>query len=629
VTSTMGIPLEATVVAAVVALPFGFLWSLAAAGAMFAGVWLLSTRKPTSIDAERKFLQAADGGARLKGPLLRIVAFLMESSVLLRTVSKHTVSMGKLQHFLIEEVPTFLPRHFPSQEEPSSAVSVEEIVEGVLASQKAVESSVQGFRFNTIADYHHAYLSGKCTPTDVANRLIAAVEHSNKCHNLRAIVDILPADVLAQAEASSARYAAGTPLGPLDGVPVSAKDQIDVANYTTSKGMRVGSKTFIASEDATSVAKLRAAGAVIFGKANQTEIGIHVTGMNANGRYGHCRNPYNTAHHTGGSSSGSGSAVAAGLGPVSVAADGGGSIRMPAGMCGIVGIKPTCGRVSLLGDTACYGSTVDVVGPIAATAFDSVIALVVMSGRDAGDPATLHSPPMAAPQFPAKGDFDADLHGVRIGVDRAWFARATEEMTAACQAALTELTNRGAIIVNVSIPDLDLLREAHSLTISAEMYTDVHEHATYNPSYFQPSTRLLLAAARDTTAHEYLQAAKLRTRLTNHFLKAFEKCDCIATPNNGLSPPEIPEDVGDGDESDLVKQLQVMSFMQAANFTGLPATCFPVAYTGRNVPIALQLIGKPWAEAELLRLAAVASTSIPRKRPMVYYDLLSDGPLVT
>lgn len=227
------------------------------------------------------------------------------------------------------------------------------------------------------------------TPLDVARRYLTAVaEGEADAAPLRAVVHLAEADLLAQAEAATARFERGEPLGPLDGVPIGVKDELDQVPHPTTVGT-----TFLArgpaTADATVVARLREAGALLVGKLNMHEIGIGTTGLNPH--LGTARNPCGPAHHTGGSSSGCGAAVAAGLCPIAVGADAGGSIRTPASLCGVVGLKATYGRVSEHGAfPLCW--SMGHVGPLGATVRDVALGYLAMAGVDPHDGATAGQP---------------------------------------------------------------------------------------------------------------------------------------------------------------------------------------------------------------------------------------------
>jgi hypothetical protein len=278
--------------------------------------------------------------ARLAGLTLRLAADLLENPiarVFLAGSLIKSAGVDKLREMNPEQPPTYYPLHrcLPGSNNE------------VTADVESHPFKGQGAGHLSIHNYAEGYRSGRFTPEMVAENILKAIENSDDGERpLRAFIAVHTDDVLAQARASTERYRSGRSLGPLDGVPVAIKDEIDMLPYGTTVGTKFLGKRAV-QQDATVVARLRSAGALLPGKTNMHEIGIGVTGLNIH--HGTPRNPYNLDHHTGGSSSGSAAAVAAGLVPAALGADAGGSIRVPASLCGIVGLKPTFGRISEMG----------------------------------------------------------------------------------------------------------------------------------------------------------------------------------------------------------------------------------------------------------------------------------------
>jgi Asp-tRNA(Asn)/Glu-tRNA(Gln) amidotransferase A subunit family amidase len=336
------------------------------------------------------------------------------------------------------------------------------------------------------------------------------------------------------------------------------------------------------------------------------EIGINVFGLNP--VHGTTRNPYNPNHFTGGSSSGPATAVASGLVPVALGADGGGSIRIPAAFCGLVGLKATHGRISEFGAYPLDWSIAHV-GPIAGSATDAALTYAVIAGPDPKDPTSLHQP------FPSLKDWDTiNLKGLKLGVYWDWFRHAEAEVAAACEAMLKEYEKMGCEIVEIVIPDLEANRVAHSVTILSEMAQAMN--ATYEEHHKEHAldVRINLAMARQLTATDYVTAQRIRTRMMNHFKNAFEKADMVLTPTTGIAAPEIKKGALPDGESDLTTTIEIMRFVTAANMTGLPAISFPVGYTQSGLPIGLQVMGKAWDEATLLRMALAAEQVVDLRR---------------
>ncbi len=452
------------------------------------------------------------------------------------------------------------------------------------------------------------------SPSDVAASFITQWRVSDAGERpLRAFIAVREDDLLAQASASAERWNAGTPIGPWDGVPIAVKDEMHVADYPMTIGTRfLGNSP--ARSDATVVARLRAAGALIVGKANMHEIGINVTGLNPH--HGTPRNPFNDAHHTGGSSSGPAAAVASGLVPVAIGADGGGSIRIPAAFCGVVGIKPTFGRVSEHGAAPLVWS-MGYIGPIAGTVRDCAAAYGVMAGDDPLDPQS-----RAHPSVSIDVAQPGSLRGIRIGVYPAWFRHASPHVVERCDALVRAFERLGATIVDVEIPELDLERVAHLAIITGEMAAAM---APYHPSRrrdFSLDARANLAIARSFSAAELVTATRVRTRAMAQWRRVLQDVHVIATPATGQVAPRINPAALPYGGSDLSMTTEVMRFAFPANLTGHPAISFPAGYDGDGLPVGMQIIGRPWSERLLFRIAAMAELQVERRAPTRWYPLI-------
>lgn len=477
------------------------------------------------------------------------------------------------------------------------------------------QTPAEGFQFASAERYRASYMTGETDPREVVERFLRTVEEwDGREPAMRIFISQDPDDLRRQGEASAKRWASGTPLSPLDGVPVAVKDEMDQRGYGTTLGTSfLGADTV--EEDAEPVRRLREAGALLVGKANMHEIGIGVSGLNPH--HGTARNPYNPAHWTGGSSSGSGAAVGSNLCPIALGADGGGSIRIPAALCGVVGLKPTWGRVSERGVPGLCWS-VGHAGPLGATVGDIALAYAAIAGVDPRDPRTIHQPPPTL-----DGLTDGDLDGLRVGVFRPWFEDADPQIVAACDAALETLVASGARVVDVSIPELALLRSVHVVTILAEMAASQLIQLERNPGVYGAETRLNLALARRLRADDYVHVQRHRVRLTAHFTRALSQVDVLATPTTGCTAPVVRGDSLKTGESDLITSDQVMRFAPAANVTGLPTLSVPVGCDKSGLPMGLQLMGRPWEEAKLLRMGRVVEANTVRPPPAVCADLLA------
>jgi Asp-tRNA(Asn)/Glu-tRNA(Gln) amidotransferase A subunit family amidase len=472
----------------------------------------------------------------------------------------------------------------------------------------------QGFAFETAAELAAAYRSGATTPVQVAQRISASIAASEDLSPaMRTFIAHDPADLMAQAEASAARWAAGEPLGPLDGVPCAIKDELDQVPYPTTVGTRFMG-TAPAVGDATVVARLRAAGALLIGKSNMHEVGIGVTGLNPH--HGAARNPYDPARATGGSSSGSAAAVAAGLCPISVGADGGGSVRTPASLCGVVGLKATWGRISEHGAAPlCWH--VAHVGPLGATVADAAAAYAVMAGPDPLDPWSLKQPPVHL-----DGLDDSDLSGLVLGVYRPWFDDADDGVLAACGQGMAALEAAGAVVREITLPQLSVMRVSHLVTIVSEMVASQLPYDAEHRKDYGLDTRMNLALGRDFTAADYVHARRLRNHFTADLTARMASVDVIITPTNGCTAPLLRPDALPDGESDLETLDRIMRFVTLANLIGFPALSVPCGTDGGGLPVGLQLMGRPWEEALLFRLGRVVEAGVGRAAPQVHWRLL-------
>ncbi|OGQ21708.1 MAG: hypothetical protein A2138_21010 [Deltaproteobacteria bacterium RBG_16_71_12] len=471
-----------------------------------------------------------------------------------------------------------------------------------------------GFAFETVADFRLAYREGRTDPVQVAERLASVIGELDR-HDppLRFLIAHQPDDLIRQAREAKARLERKAPLSPLDGVPVAVKDEVDMVPYPTTAGTKVHGRA-PATSDATSVARLRAAGALLFGKTNMPEIGLTPEGMNPH--HGPCRNPYHPGHDTGGSSSGSAASVAAGLAPLALGADGGGSIRIPASHCGVVGLKPTFGRVSEHGAAPLCWS-VGHIGPIGATVADAALGYAVMAGRDPHDVNTLRQPDVVVDDLR-----DLSLKGTSIGVWAPWFDDADEPVVKACRAALDGLTDAGAAVVDFEMPELQRMQNAHLVTIASEMLAGQRATLAHRRRDYSLPVRLIFALAERFTAADYVHAQRLRGLFTERFAAVYEKVDVIATPTCALTAQRYAKDLLPHGVSDLPTLDKTMRYVRLGNFLGLPSISVPVGYDDGGLPIGLMLTGRAWDEALLLRLAHVAERRTERRAPRFHRRLL-------
>ena len=367
------------------------------------------------------------------------------------------------------------------------------------------------------------------------------------------------------------------------------------------------------SRDGTSVARVRAAGAITIGTTPMTEYGMTPNGANA--KRVMPRNPHGLDRLAGGSSTGSGVAVATGLVPFALGADGGGSIRIPSAINGVFGIKPTWGRVSRSGDTS--GGTVAHVGPLACSTVNLAYALEAMSGLDGNDPQTFAAPARAQGSFIAA--LGRGVRGMVIGVPEAEWADASEPVQRAGRAALDALEKEGAKLVPVK---LELAKHASAIgvvVIACEARAALRKEWRDNADDMGDDLQVSFAALDAFTAVEYLETCRLRTGLRREMAHAFEQVDLVAMPSTVAAAAKVSDtDMRTGFlDTKVIDGL--CRFMFMGNLTGLPAASAPVGCDAQGLPVGLQLVGDAWDEATVLAAAAHLErigVAVPR-RPRV------------
>ncbi|MFK7930230.1 MAG: amidase [Myxococcota bacterium] len=469
----------------------------------------------------------------------------------------------------------------------------------------------RGEHATTALQQHAAYAAGERSPVEAAEAFQHALASSQAdAPALHLFIAQNPDDVRAQAIASEARWKRGEPLGPLDGVIVSVKDELEQVPYPTTCGTRLPREPAI--EDATAVSRLRATGAILVGKVNMHELGSGLSGINPH--WGTPRNPYDDGRICGGSSSGSGAIVGSGLTAISLACDAGGSIRMPAAFCGVIGLKATLGRISHYGASDLVWTTAHA-GPMGTTASDVALAYLAMAGPDPRDAKTLHQPPVHLSDWERD-----DLRGVTLGVYREWFEDADPEIVSACKDQVRRLEDAGAEIRRITLPDMELLTLAHLVLIGVEAAESQLKYYAEDHRRYSHESRMSMALSRGLRATDYVHARRVRTVLIDQWLRAMAGVDAIVTPATGVTAPALQADAVELGESDMALAHQIMHFMPPGNLLGFPAITFPVGYDAKGMPIALQVMGRPWMEHVLLRVAKIAGTGVPRRLPQRNYD---------
>lgn len=482
---------------------------------------------------------------------------------------------------------------------------------------------MSAFRRARASDYVAAYREGRTTPSEVVERTLEAVRQSqaSQSPSLGAFVALDEARVRAEAEAATARYRDGAPLGPLDGVPIAIKDEFDLAGYRTTVGAAWRRHAAPATKDSEVAARLGAAGAIRFGKAAMHEVGLGGTGINPH--YGTPRNPYAPERLPGGSSSGSAVAVSAGLVPLALGSDAGGSIRIPAALCGVAGIKPTYGRIPGTGGSLLAWS-LDHLGPLGASAADLHAFLEATWGPDGRDP--------AACAQPAPGPLEAldaqDLSGLRLCYCPTFGMDGDPAVVAAFQATISQLRERGAQVETVELRWREQIQPVGYLTLCTEGAASQREALARHKSAFGGDVRLILSVGGRVTAVEYLHAQRIRRAIRDEFCALLDgDFDAFLNPTCAAPATVIRADAEKHGELDDAVNGPLSAYTFAGNLTGLPAVSVPVGTVpgsdGSALPVGVQLMGPAWSESRLLSMAAALEAISPMPRPRVYFEPLA------
>lgn len=444
--------------------------------------------------------------------------------------------------------------------------------------------------------------AGRLSPVELTTATLRRIERLNP--SLNAYLAVMAETALTEARAAEQELRAGRRRGPLHGVPIALKDLIDVAGMPTTAGMALR-RAATAAEDATITTRLRAAGAVLIGKTNLHECAYGVTSDNPH--YGAVRNPWATDTIPGGSSGGSGAAVAAGLCAGAIGSDTGGSIRIPASLCGIVGLKPTYGRVSRAGVVALAWSA-DHLGPMTRTVGDAALLLAAIAGADPRDPSASRRP------APGATVAEGDLSGLRVGIPRGYFweelAPAVERQATAAPALLEAA---GARLQEVTLPGMPDIVAAQAVISFAEAAAYHEPEFAARPEAYGPDVRERLEAGLTVRAVDYLRAQRVRTLAIATMNAVLREVDLLVTP----ATPIVATPLAGPDARALRGPLTRCT--APFNLTGLPALSVPCGFDDDGLPVGLQLVGRAFEEAVVLRAgwAVEAAAGVAGRRPPV------------
>jgi aspartyl-tRNA(Asn)/glutamyl-tRNA(Gln) amidotransferase subunit A len=448
--------------------------------------------------------------------------------------------------------------------------------------------------WTSMADLGRMIATKEVSPVEVVRAHLERITALDA--RLRAYITVAADAALQAARAAEADLMAGKVAGPLHGVPWAPKDLYSTKGIRTTGGSKILADS-VPTRDSTVVARLAGAGAIVLGKLNMHEFAYGPEGLNAH--YGDARNPWDSSVHraTGGSSSGSGAAVAAGLAPGSLGSDTGGSIRIPCSLCGITGIKPTYGRVSRAGVLPLSWS-MDHVGPMTRTARDSALMLGAIAGYDPSDPTTSVLP---VPDYATA--LTGEVKGLRVGLLRAHFTDvAAPEVRAAVETAARQLEGAGAVVDDVNLTHVVHVGPASTAIIASEALAYHAAWMRTRSQDYQPDVRERLRVGAFISGAHYLRAQQLRGLVRSEIDAALARRDVLLAPATPIPAPALGERetmLGDG-QSDVRSAL--IRLTRVFNFSGHPAGSAPCGFTAAGLPIGLQLVGRPFDEATVLRV---------------------------
>jgi aspartyl-tRNA(Asn)/glutamyl-tRNA(Gln) amidotransferase subunit A len=440
----------------------------------------------------------------------------------------------------------------------------------------------------TVAEAAELLRGRKLSPVEYTKALIDRVERHDG--QLNAFLRFTPEIALEDARRAEAEISRGAWRGPLHGVPYALKDIIDYAGLPTTGHSKI-LKDNVAAADAPVAAKLKAAGGVFMGKLSTHEFAFG--GPSFDLPWPPARNPWNRDHFCGGSSSGAGAATAAGFVPAAIGSDTGGSVRNPASMCGVSGMKPTYGLVSRRGVFP-LAFSLDHVGPLTRSVRDNALVLDLIAGHDPLDPG---SSPRAGGGCAA--ELDRGVKGLRIGVIRHFYARdmqADPEMAAGIEAAVEKLAGLGAQVREIQTAPLGEYNACNRIILTGEAFAIHEKWLQERPQDYGALTRERLMTAAFARAADYVNATRLRRKLADSFHALFSGIDVAVTASSMDPPCRI-------DDAKAIEYTYGRQARAPFNVTGGPALSVPVGFSKAGLPLAMQIVGKPFSEALVYRVA--------------------------
>lgn len=464
-----------------------------------------------------------------------------------------------------------------------------------------------GLCFLTIGELSRLIEKKEVSPVDVTATFLERIDQLDG--QINAYITVLQHEATKSSQEAERAILSGNYLGPLHGVPIAVKDLFLTKGIRTTAGSKILAN-FLPEEDATVIRRLKEAGAVIIGKTNLHEFAWGMTTDNPH--YGPTRNPWDVERIPGGSSGGSAAAVAASLCSGSLGSDTGGSIREPAALCGIVGLKPTYGRVSRFGVIPLAWS-LDHAGPITKNVEDAALILGVIAGRD---PKDATSSDVVVPDY--AGALKEEVKGLRVGVPKEYFFEELDsELHEHVKKAIEVLRGLGLAVEEVSLPSAKYSPTLLWVTLGAEASSYHEPFFKTRAEEYGRDVRANLEVAQFMLAADYLKAQRVRSILREQLLEVLKKVDVVVSPTTPLPAPKI------GEREPMIGNREIRTvggmgrFTCPFNLSGLPTISLPCGFTSSGLPIGFQIAGRPFDEETVLRVARVyeANTGWHQRRP--------------
>jgi aspartyl-tRNA(Asn)/glutamyl-tRNA(Gln) amidotransferase subunit A len=445
----------------------------------------------------------------------------------------------------------------------------------------------------TIREAATALREKQISPVELTSTAIARIDRHNSA--LKAFITVTADYALMRARQAETELAAGRDRGPLHGIPIAVKDLFAMRGVRTTSGSKVFENR-VTDFNSTVVERLETAGAVILGKLNMHELAYGIS--SANPHYGTVHNPWDLERSPGGSSGGSGAAVAAGIVYGAMGSDTGGSIRIPAAFCGTVGLKPTYGRVSRYGAMP-LAYSLDHMGPITRSVRDAAVFLNVIAGRDRRDQTSSSRP--VVDFIPDEG---CSLRGLRIGFpENFYFERIDPDVESSVRGAIARAASMGAELKPIWVPDIAALNAVGQVTLLSEASAIMEPYLEFR-NRFGADVLNRLDQGRLIPATDYINAQRVRRKFAAEFDKLWNEVDCFLAPTTPITAPRIGENtirLGGRDEDTRIAATRLV---RGINAIGLPALSIPCGLSSDGLPVGLQIIGPAFEEATILRVGA-------------------------